>query len=165
MVPCFKMKFMDEGLLLLKNNIFVCDVLIICYVGSTLGERLNSIQVSQDISFNNFILLLLASINDTRAIIINEISYYINAKCKIYIYVPNNLHKWFKVKCYKRRLYVMKRLTVHLSKIGLQYNWIITVLLCFLFRFFCLGYWISNTYNYLLIFNFVNRFILPDCLY
>ena len=122
MVPCFKMKFMDEGLLLLKNNIFVCDVLIICYVGSTLEERWNSIQVSQDISFSNFILLLLASINNTRAIIINEISYYINAKCKIYIDVPNNLHKWFKVKCYKRRLYVMKRLTVHLLKIGLQYN-------------------------------------------
>ena len=122
MVPCFKMKFMDNGLLSLKNNVFVRDIYIICYVGSTLGERLNSIQVSQDISFSNFILLLLASINDTRAIIINEISYYINAKCKIYIDVPNNLHKWFKVKCYKRRLYVMKRLTVHLSKIGLQYN-------------------------------------------
>ena len=49
MVPCFKMKFIEEGLLLLKNNIFVCDVLIICYVGSTLEERWNSIQVSHDI--------------------------------------------------------------------------------------------------------------------
>lgn len=120
MVPCFKVKFQDEGLLRLDNDVFVRSIHLFSYIGHMLEVKRRSITVTQDISFNLFILSFLASINDTRTIIIQEVCYFINAKCKTHVDIPNKLDKWFKVKYCKKRSCIMRRLTVHLSKIGLQ---------------------------------------------